>query len=156
MTLDVSVHDAQVVHVLKHCGSIPSNSNPLFGGEFNCLLLHMEHVVEGALRHMLKHDVDVGDLRDHTHQDRDVRMSQYTLHDDFVLDFLQQLVCEARVENLLDGHRGTVQLPLVDDAEATLGNLFAQLDISNGDLSNTWHWWQTPRAHRNVGGLSES
>ena len=57
---------------------------------------------------MFKHNIDIGNLRDHTHQDCDVRVAQDRLHHDLVLDFLQELVCETRVKDLLDGHRGAV------------------------------------------------
>lgn len=56
-------------------------------------------------------------------------MSKDTLHDNLVLDFHKQLVCDVRVENFLDCDRSAVELTLVDHGKATLANLLAHLDI---------------------------
>jgi hypothetical protein len=76
------------MHVLKHDCSISCDSHPFFDTQIHCHLLHVQHVVEGPLGHVLKHYVDVGDLGDHTHQDRDVRVAKDRLHYDLVLDLL--------------------------------------------------------------------
>ena len=89
MTLDVSVHNAKVMHVLKDSSCISSDSNPFLGTQVNRLFFHVKHVIERALRHMLKHYVDIRDLWDHSHKDGDVWMSQDALHHYFVLDLLQ-------------------------------------------------------------------
>jgi hypothetical protein len=51
------------------------------------------------------------------------------LHDDLVLDFLKELICESWVEDLLDGDGGAVELALVDDAEAALGDFLAEFEV---------------------------
>ena len=78
---------------------------------------------------MLKHDIDIRNFGDNSHQDGDVGMSQDGLHDDLVLDFLKELVCQSRVEDLLDGHGGTVKLALVNHTEAALANLLTEFEV---------------------------
>ena len=65
------------------------------------------------------------------------------MHHDLVLDFLKELIGEARVEDLFDRDGGAVQFALVDDAEATLGDFLAEFDVGGGDLSYAWDWWKS-------------
>jgi len=140
VTLDISVNDTQMVHVLEDGGRIPSYSDSFFGAQIDCLLLHVEHIIQRALRNMLKDDIDIWDFGDHTHQDGDVRMSEDTLHHDFVLDFLKELICESGVEDFLDGNWCAIKLALVDDTETSLSDFFSKFKILNGNFSNTWDW----------------
>lgn len=41
---------------------------------------------------MLKDDDDVRDLRNYTHKESDVRVSEYALHNDLVLNFCKELI----------------------------------------------------------------
>jgi len=92
---------------------------------------------------MFKHNIDIGNLWDHTHQDRDVRVAQNRLHHDLVLNFLEEFVCQSRVKDLLDGNRGAVQLSFVDYTETTLGNFLTEFNVRNSDLSDSWNWWKS-------------
>ena len=104
---------------------------------------------------MLEDDVDIRNFGNDAHEHRDVRVPQNALHDDLILNFLQQLVGQARVEYLFNCHRRAVQQALVDSREATLTNLFAYLQIGQCDLAHSRHGWQSSRADRHVGGLRE-
>mmetsp|Transcript_4446 Transcript_4446/g.7579 ORF Transcript_4446/g.7579 Transcript_4446/m.7579 type:complete len:397 (+) Transcript_4446:454-1644(+) len=156
MAFDVAVHDADVVHVLEGDGRVARDFQPQLGRDLQLALLHVQQVEERALAHVLEHDVDVGDLGDHAHQDGDVRVPQDALHHDFVLDLLQQVVGQARVEDLLDGYGRAVQLALVDDGEAALTYLLGDLDVLNGDFPHAGHSGQPPVLHRHVLGLGVS
>jgi hypothetical protein len=89
---------------------------------------------------MLKHDIDIRNFRNNTHQDCDIRMSQDRLHNNLILDFLKEFVCKSRVKNLLDGDGGAVQFSLVYDTEATLGNFLAEFEVREVDFSYTGNW----------------
>ena len=62
----------------------------------------MEQLEKRALGYMLKHNDDVRDLGHHSHQECDVRVSQDALHDDLILDLVQELISQSRVKDLLD------------------------------------------------------
>ena len=66
MTLDVSVDDTQVVHVLEHDRDVSGNLHSLSGVNLELLLLHVQQVVQGALT-VLEYDVDIRNLGDHAH-----------------------------------------------------------------------------------------
>jgi len=57
-----------------------------------------------ALGHVFKHDYNVGNVRHDAHEKGDVWVAQDTLHDNFVLNFTQQLVRHIWVEDFLDCH----------------------------------------------------
>ena len=63
----------------------------------------MEHVVEGVV-HVFEDDDDVGNFGDDAHEEDDVRVTEDALHDDFVLDFVEEVVSETRVEYFFDGY----------------------------------------------------
>lgn len=48
LTLDVSVYDAQTVHVLEGDGCISCYRQPLLNRDFHLSLLHMQRVEQGA------------------------------------------------------------------------------------------------------------
>lgn len=139
MAFNVTVHDSKRVHVLEDNGDVSGDFDPGFAIQLDLVLLDVQQV-EQRVRHVLKHNVDVWNVRDHAHQDTDVWMPQNSLHHDFVLNFLQQLVCQPRVEDLLDCDRRTVELALVNYGESTLANFLSDLNVVKGDLSNSWNW----------------
>lgn len=67
----------------------------------------MQKVVKRA-RHVLKDDYDIRNLRHHAHKESDIRMSQDTLHYDFVIDFIKKLIRQPGIEYLLDCNRAAV------------------------------------------------
>lgn len=71
-------------------------------------------------------------------------MPQYTLHDDFVVDFLQELISKTRVEDLLDGDWCTIQEALMNYRKATLRDLLSYFDVVDSDFSYSWNLRQTP------------
>lgn len=88
---------------------------------------------------MFEHNHDVRDLRNDAHEKSDVRVSKNTLHNDLVLDFSEELVGESWIEYLFYGDRSPVEETLVNDRKPTLPDLFAELKITQCDLSDTWH-----------------
>jgi len=68
-------------------GGLECDLQSLFNSQLYLVLLNVEHLVEGPLVDHLKHYDDVWDRGDDSHQQRDVWMSQDTLHYDFILDF---------------------------------------------------------------------
>ena len=63
---------------------------------------------------MLENYVDVRDFGDHAHQDRNVRVPQDALHHDLVLNFLEQLICQTRVEYFLNCYWSSVEKAFVN------------------------------------------
>ena len=76
---------------------------------------------------MLEDDIDIRNFGNDAHEHRDVRMAQNTLHYYFVLDLLQELVGQTRVEYLFDRYRRTVELAYVNCREAALPDLVSDL-----------------------------
>ena len=74
----------------------------------------MQHVVERALTHVLENDVDIRNFGNDAHEHRDVRVPQNALHNNLILNFLQEFVSQTRVEYLFDGDRRAVQKALVN------------------------------------------
>ena len=64
-------------------------------------------------------------------------MPQDALHNNLVLNLHQQLICDVRVEDLLDGNWCSVEQALVDHREATLPDLLPNLNIIHADLADT-------------------
>ena len=87
VALNVAVDDAEAVHVTEGCRDVLGDLDARLVGQID-VLPQMQHVVETALANVLEDDVDIRDLRNDTHQQHDVWMAQYTLHDDLVLNFL--------------------------------------------------------------------
>ena len=63
----------------------------------------------------LKNDVDIWNLWDNTHKHGNVRMSKDALHYDFVLNFLEELICYSWVYDFLDGNWGTIKFTSMDN-----------------------------------------
>jgi hypothetical protein len=99
----------------------------------------MQHVIERALTHVLEDDVDIRNFGNDAHEHRDVRVPQYALHDDFILNFLQEFVGEARVEYLFNSDWGSVQEALVNSTEAALAYLFTDLQVRQVDFAHARH-----------------
>ena len=76
-----------------------------------------------------ENDVNVWNLGDDTHKHGYVWMSEDALHYDFVLNFLEELVCYSWVDDFLDGDGGTIEFTSVDDRETTLGYLFSKFYV---------------------------
>ena len=68
-------------------------------------------------------------------------MSENALHHDLVLNFSQKVVGDVRIENFLDCDRSSIQQPFVNNREATLANLFADLAVINGNFTNARYDW---------------
>jgi len=113
VTFNVSVDNAQVVHVQVDSGAVQGNFHSLRQRQLH-IPLHMQHV-EQTVVHQLVDDHDVWDCRAASHEEGDVRVSQNALHHDFILDLSQQLVSDVRVENFLDCNRGAIEETLMDD-----------------------------------------
>ena len=108
VALNVAVDDAEAVHVTEGCRDVLGDLDARLVGQID-VLPQMQHVVETALANVLEDDVDIRDLWNDTHQQHDVRMAQYTLHDYLVLNFLKQVISQPRVENLFNGDWRAVQ-----------------------------------------------
>lgn len=102
---------------------------------------------------MLKHNHYVGYFGHDPHQQGDVWMAQDCLHHYFVLDFREQVIRDRRVENLLDRNWRAVQCALVDDAEAALADLLAELEVLDLYLAHAWHRRQSAILDRNLAGV---
>ena len=95
------------MHVEVDAGAIKRDFDSKRHGQLD-VALHVEHGEEAVVDELVDYD-DVGDGRAAAHQQRDVRVPQDALHHDFVLNFRQQLVSDARVKNFLDRHWCAVQ-----------------------------------------------
>jgi len=115
MTLDVSMNDSQMMHILENYSSISCNSDSLLCTQVNLVFFHMEHIVKTSLADMLEHNVKIGDFRDDTHEDGDIRVSQDALHNNFVLDLLKEFICESWVEDFFDGNGGSIEFAFMDN-----------------------------------------
>jgi hypothetical protein len=114
VTLDVSVHYAEGVHVLEHDGGVSCDSDPCLYINIHLVFLHMQHVVQGALGNVLEHDVDIRNFRNDSHQDANARMTQDSLHDYFVLDFGEKLIGQPGVKYLFNCNGSSVELTHMD------------------------------------------
>ena len=106
VTLDVAMDDPQIVHIGVNAGAVQGDLHSLGQGQLY-VALHVQHV-EQTVVYQFVHDYDVRDRWRATHQKGDVRVSQNTLHDDFILDFSKQFIRDVRVENFLDRHRSSI------------------------------------------------
>ena len=97
----------------------------------------MQHVVQAALADVLENDVDIRNLGNDAHEEHNVRVPQYALHDDLVLNFLQQIVSEARVENFLNGHGCSVEFADMNSGESALCELISDLQVAKSDLADS-------------------
>lgn len=70
-------------------------------------------------------------------------MAQDALHYNFILNFRQQFICQPWVEDFFDCNRRPVQKALVDDTEAALTNLLADLDVLQRNFANARDLRQT-------------
>ena len=68
MTLNVSVDDAQRVHILEHSGRGQRYFHSLPNVQINFLLLHVQQIKQTSLSDVLRHDHYVGDLGHDSHQ----------------------------------------------------------------------------------------
>jgi hypothetical protein len=64
-------------------------------------------------------------------------MTEDALHNDFVLDFLEELFSETRVEDLLNCDRRAVEKAAVDGGETALTNLLAYKQLRQLDFANS-------------------
>jgi len=101
---------------------------------------------------MLKDNVNVGNLRNDSHEHGNVWMAEYTLHHNLVLNFVQQFVRQSRVENLLDGHRSAIEFAHMNRRKAALSNFITNLNIIYGYLPDAGDGWQPTRVDRDTGG----
>lgn len=131
------------MHVEVDAGTVECNLDPR-GERHVQSALHVQQVKQTVV-HQLVHDHDVRYRRAAPHQQCDVRVPQNALHNNFVLDFGQQLVRDVRVKNFLDGHWRPVQEALVDHREAALADLLTHLHVAALNLSHAWHSWQAAR-----------
>ncbi len=137
LTLNVSVHYSQLMHVQECACCIKCNLHSLFKRQIDHFLFHVKQVEQTSLVHMLEHNHYIGNLRNHTHQHADVRVSQNALHHNLIVDFLQQRICYVWIEYFLNRHRGPIAEPSVDYGEASLANLLSDLQVSMFDLSDS-------------------
>ena len=79
--------------------------------------------------HDLEDDHYIGDLWHHTHEKDDVWVSQDTLHNDFVVDFCEQIICKSWVKDFLDCYWSSIEEAFVDDRKATLRNLLSNFNV---------------------------
>ena len=117
LTLDVSVDDAEGMHILENACHIKGNSEPLRKRQldFACAsLFHMKQVEKASLFHVLENNHDVRDLRYHAHEQCYVGVSKDALHHDFILNFGKQLICQPWVEDFLDCYRRAIQEAFMD------------------------------------------
>jgi hypothetical protein len=96
---------------------------------------------------MLKHDIDIRNFWNNTHQNGDVGMSQYRLHNNLVLDFLKKLICKSRIEDLFDSDRCAIQFSLVNNTETALGNFLTEFEVREVDFSYTGNWRKSTRGN---------
>ena len=62
-----------------------------------------------------ENDVNVWNLGDDTHKHGYVWVSKDALHHDFVLNFLQELICYSWIDDFFDGYRCSIEFTSVDD-----------------------------------------
>lgn len=72
---------------------------------------------------MLEYNNDVRNVWHDSHEQHDVRVSEYALHNDFILNFSKKIVSHLRVENLLNSDGSAVESSFVNHGEATLADL---------------------------------
>jgi len=77
-----------VVHVLEANGCVSGYLQLLHHAQLYLVLFHVEQVVQGALGHVLEHYVDIRNVRYNSHNESYVGVSEYALHDDFILNFI--------------------------------------------------------------------
>ena len=143
VTLDVAVHDAQVVHVEVDARAVEGNVDARAQAQLR-VPLHVEQREETVVDELV-HDHDVGDARAAAHEQGDVRVPQDRLHHDFVLNLGQQFVRDVRVENLLNRHGRAVEQALVDHRETALADLLVDFQVRDADLAHAGHRWKAAR-----------
>ena len=142
VTLDVTMNDAKIVHVKIYAGTVEDNLHAQRHRHLN-VSLHVERR-EQAVVDQFVNDHDVGDRRTAAHEQGNVWVPQNALHDNFVLNLRQQLICDIRVKDFLNCHRSAVQRAFMNDRKASLANLLSDLDVSHCDLPYAWDGRQTP------------
>jgi len=90
-------------------------------------------------------------MRNDAHEHGDVRVPEYALHHDLVLDLVQQLVRRPWVKDLFDGHGRAIELTHVDGREAALSDLLADLNVIDGYLPHAWNSRQAACVDRDAG-----
>jgi hypothetical protein len=81
-------------------------------------------------------------------------MSQDRLHNNFVLDFIQQVFCDVWVENFLDSNWCAIQKTFMNSREPTLSYLLTKLYVFLWYFSNTWNQRQSTCSDRYLWTLS--
>ena len=87
----------------------------------------MQDVVQGPLADVFKDNDNLRDRRHNSHQQSDVRVPQYALHDYLVLNLLEQIFSDVRVKNLLYGYWCSVELTFVYYRKTSLTDLFIEV-----------------------------
>lgn len=104
--------DAQVMHVQVDSGTVQGYLDAHGHAQLD-IAFHVQHGEE-AIVNELVHDHDVGDRGTAAHEKGNVWVPQNALHDNLVLNFSQQLVSDARVEDFFNGDWCTVEASFVN------------------------------------------
>lgn len=114
-----------MMHIFENDGYVSGDSYSFFGAYLHGVFLHVKQIEKTSLLYKFENDVNVWNFRDNTHQHGNVWVSKDALHHNFVLNFLQELVCYSWVDDFLDGDWGAIEFTIVDDRETTLAYLIS-------------------------------
>ena len=78
-----------MMHVLEDYSDVSCDSYSFLIFYLYLVLLHVQQIKKTALLHQFKHNVNIWDFRNYSHEHSNVWVSQNTLHHDFILDFLE-------------------------------------------------------------------
>ena len=123
--LKIPVYNSKLMHIIKALCNIISHFIPGFNRNLH-LFLKMEKIVKGAV-HVFKDNDNVRDLGYNTHKQDNIWVAKDALHYYFVLDFVEEFICETRVKDFLNCYCCPIELAFVNHREASLAYLFTHL-----------------------------
>lgn len=77
-------------------------------------------------------------------------MPQNTLHYNFILNFIKQIICQSWVKYLFYRNWRTIQLSNMNGRKTSLPYFISDFNVIDCDFSNPWNWRQPSWIDRNI------